>query len=158
MKKEINLKVDAFVAEMMAKHPELKAMKDQLSFWQKDPRAKLLGEWVCEDLPSVEFKITVEDNYFLLSICVTKWGESDYSYYPLHQGETDRLYYFIRKGKVVEMMIQGDMDYDGEEDGPQMCIDGYCFTQVEGTCAFIQENQAMTDDDTVGIAAMEYKN
>ena len=71
--------MDAFVAEMMAKHPELKAMKEELSFWQKDPRAKLLGEWVCEDLLSVEFKITVEDNYFLLSICVTKWGECDYS-------------------------------------------------------------------------------
>lgn len=158
MKKEINLKVDDFVAEMMAKHPELKAMKEELSFWQKDPRANLLGDWVCEDLPSIEFKITVEDNYFLLTIFTTKWGETEYSAHPLHKGETDRLYYFIRKGKIVEIMIQGDMDYDGDEDGIQMYIDGYCFTQVEGTCAFIQESQAMSDDDTVGIEAMKYND
>ena len=72
------------------------------------------------------------------------------------RGETDRLYYFIYKGKIVEIMIAGDMDEDGDEEGAEMYIADYTFYHTEGTCEFYQKNQAMTDDDTIGMAAMKY--
>lgn len=150
-------KTDDFVSEMMSKYPPLKAMKEKLSFWQEDPRRKLMGSWKCYSLPYVEINIQVEHNYFLMTIFdTTVEGDIQSSYHALHKGETDRLYYIIYKGKIVEIMIEGDMDEEGEENGPTMVLDKYSFYLEEGTRSFVQGTQAMADDDSVGIEAMHY--
>lgn len=153
---EIKFEKDSFVESMVEKHPDLQAMREELSFWLKDPRCKLMGEWVCDALPKIEIDITVEDNFFHLTIFDTKDGEIRSTHHALLRVETDRLYYFIYKGKIVEIMIAGDMDEDGDEEGAEMYIVDYTFYHTEGTCEFYQQNQAMTDDDTIGIAAMKY--
>lgn len=153
---EIKFEKDSFVESMVEKHPDLKAMREELSFWQRDPRKNLLGTWRSYKLPNVELSIEVEDNYFLLWIIDSSDIENLGSFHALLKGETDRLYYFVYKGKIVEIMITGDMDEDGEENGPEMNIGEYVFDHVEGTCAFVQETQAMHDNDEIGIAAMKY--
>lgn len=153
---EIKFEKDSFVESMVEKHPDLQAMREELSFWLKDPRRKLMGEWFCDALPKIEIDITVEDNFFNLTIFDTKDGEIRCTNHALLRGETDRLYYFIYKGKIVEIMIAGDMDEDGNEEGAEMYIDDYTFYHAEGTCEFYQQNQAMTDDDTIGVEAMKY--
>ena len=149
-------KTDDFVAEMISKFPPLKAMKEKLSFWQDDPRCNLMGYWRCGELPAVEISISVEDNYFAVIITVSKKGKIQSSFHALHKGETDRLYYFIYKGKIVEIMIGGDIELEGFEDGPSMYIDKYIFSLVEESRSFVQGTQAMADDDVVGIEAMRY--
>ncbi len=150
-------KPDAFVSEMMAKHPPLKSMMEALSFWQKDSRSKLMGLWRCYDHANLELNITVQDNFFLLSISYSKKeGELEFSNHALLRGETDRLYYFIYKGKITEIMISGEMDEEGEDNGPTMYIDDHVFYHVEGTREFVQDTQAMADEDEVGIEAMKY--
>lgn len=153
-KSEIKFENDSFVLSMMEKHPSLKAMKEELSFWQKDPRNKLMGTWRCFALPTVELSISVEENYFLMTIFDSKNDDVTSTSHPLHRGETDRLYHIIRQGKIVEIMIAGDMDEEGEDNGPRMYMDDYIFYQDEGTCEFVQKTQAMADEDSVGMAAM----
>ena len=154
---ESKFKQDAFVCEMMAKHPPLKTLMDKLSFWQADSRSKLMGSWCSADLSNVELTITVEDNFFMLAIYHHKEdGELESSYHALLRGETDRLYYFIYKGKIVEMIIAGDMDEEGEDNGPAMYIDDYIFIHEEGTREFVQSTQRMADEDEVGMEAMKY--
>ena len=150
-------KPDAFVREMMAKHPSLKSKMDSLSFWQNDPRSKLMGIWRCYTNSNLELTISVQDNFFMLNISYSrKKGKNIFTSHALLRGETDRLYYFIYKGKIVEIMVTGDMDEEGEEDGATMYIDDHVFIHVEGTRDFVQATQAMADEDEVGIESMKY--
>ena len=150
-------KTDDFVAEMMSKFPALKAMKEKLSFWQDDPRFNLMGTWRCDALPTVEIHITVAYNYFGVAIFDTSAdGDVHSTFHALHKGETDRLYYIIYKGKIVEIIIEGDLEEEGEDNGPNMILDRYSFYLEDGTRSFVQETQAMADDDTIGIEAMRY--
>lgn len=158
-KSKNKFKTDDFVAEMISKFPPLKAMKEKLSFWQTDPRCNLMGIWRCDALPTVEIHISVEYNYFGMTIFDTAAdGDTHSSYHALLKGETDRLYYIIYKGKIVEIMIEGNLEGEGEDNGPNMLLDKYNFYLVEDTRSFVQETQAMADDDAVGIEAMGYIN
>ena len=153
---EIIFEKDSFVESMVEKHPDLKAMREELSSWRRDPRNKLLGTWHCHNLPSVEIDIRVEEGIFIMFISNEKYGDVQSSQHALYKSESERIYTFIYKGRIVEIIIFGDLDEDGEDNGPEMQIDGYNFYHVEGTCEFYQQHQAMSDDDEVGIAAMKY--
>lgn len=154
---EIKFEKDSFVESMVEKHPDLQAMREELSFWLKDPRKNLMGLWRSNELPTVEIDIRIEEDVFLMFFSGSKFGGINAKgLIPLHKGDNDRLYYFLNRGKTYEVLVFGDMDEDGEDNGPEMQIEGYNFYHVEGTCEFYQRNQAMTDDDTIGMAAMKY--
>lgn len=153
---EIKFEKDSFVESMVEKHSDLQAMREELSFWQRDPRKNFMGLWRCDELPKVEIDIRIEEGIFLMFFTGSFGGINPKSLVPLHRGDNDRLYYFLTKGKVFEVIVFGDMDEDGEDNGPRMQIEGYEFYHVEGTCEFYQQNQAMSDDDSIGIEAMKY--
>lgn len=56
----------------------------------------------------------------------------------------------------MEIIIEGDLEEEGEDNGPNMILDRYSFYLEDGTRSFVQETQAMADDDTIGIEAMRY--
>lgn len=145
--------LEKFVRKFMKNFFTKKSYKERLAFWKSDSRSKLMGEWYCPERPNMEIDIKVRDNYFVIEIFDNLRSNQEITMecYPLHNGETDRLFYFIRKGMIEELVFDGDFDGEGDEEGPYLEWGDLAFYLAEGTRKWFKDVQQHADEDEIGI-------
>lgn len=140
--------IKQFAEELLAKFLTKMSQEGKLSFWEADSRRKLLGEWYCKDRPSMVVDLGIRDNYFVINI--SEMLESDVSVrtetHPLHNGESERLFFFIRHGKIEELVFDGDFDGEGYEEGPYLEWRDLSFYRKTGSQSFYEEVQREIDE------------
>lgn len=144
-------KIRKIVKELLTEFLANASQKDGISFWEEDSRRKLLGEWYCKDRPSMVMDFGIRENYFVINI--SEMFESDVSVhtetYPLHNGDADRLFYFIRHGKIEELVFDGEFDGEGEgveEEGAFLEWRDLVFYRNPGSKSFYEETQKEMDE------------
>lgn len=146
-------KIRKFVKELLTEFLTKTSPKDGVSFWEEDSRRKLLGEWYCKDRPSMVMDFGIRENYFVINI--SEMLESDISVrtetYPLHNGDADRLFYFIRNGKIEELVFDGYFDGEGEEDGAYLEWHELSFYRNPGSKSFYEESQKEMDESILAM-------
>lgn len=131
--------------------------------WKDDPRAVLLGEWY--SLKSdLEFSVRYEWFGFVMYLYhASKNGDSKSKIYSIHKGESDREFYIIRNGKIVEMILEGDAvditeEPDDETEEPILEWENDRFVQDARSHKFYYDTHLMWEEDELALEAIRKEN
>lgn len=151
--KELEKLADVLSEKLAKKLEHLKYAKN----WKDDDRSLLIGEWYCPKNPYVEFNVRYEWFGFVMYLThIDKKGNRHSKAYAVHQGDTYRQYYIVRKGKIIEMLLDGDVFEDPEYDDGGLYLEweDMTFEQKPGSHKFYYDCHVMWEEDEKALSEM----
>lgn len=147
------------LAELLSDRIAEKLEQKKKKNWKDDSRSVLLGEWYSLE-SNLEFSVRYEWFGFVMYLSYTDDdGNPKSKIYSIHKGESDREFYFILNGKIVEMFLEGDVVDVSEEpaediDGPILELENDRFIQDPHSHKFYYDCHLMWEEDELALEAI----